>query len=277
MKARSPLKYPGGKTFIADDIVALMKATPHCHYVEPYFGGGSVFFSRPAFKWDGTNLGCSSVLNDASAHLCAFWKVMTDPKLFAKFRNNVDMLPFDQNVFEFACEKLEEIDNSAIKQALYYWIKMRMSRGGAGKCFVTPVRRRLRGQVQDHVYSYLSAVERLPEFHALLKDALITNNDGCDCIRTEDTENTLFYCDPPYLHVTRQSIDLYDIEMGPEEHASFLSTIAGIKGKAIISTYPNDMYAAYLTGWKHKDVTVKKNLSGADKKPEAVERLYFNF
>src|SRR5262245_12200255 len=43
-KVDPPLKWYGGKSYIADWI--LEKMPPHLNYVEPYFGGGQVFFAR---------------------------------------------------------------------------------------------------------------------------------------------------------------------------------------------------------------------------------------
>jgi len=40
----APLKWHGGKSYLADRIIALMPR--HLHYVEPYFGGGQVLFRR---------------------------------------------------------------------------------------------------------------------------------------------------------------------------------------------------------------------------------------
>ena len=40
----APLKWHGGKAYLADRIIALMPR--HLHYVEPYFGGGQVLFRR---------------------------------------------------------------------------------------------------------------------------------------------------------------------------------------------------------------------------------------
>ena len=40
-----PLKWHGGKYYLASKIVRLMPP-PHLHYVEPYFGGGAVLFAR---------------------------------------------------------------------------------------------------------------------------------------------------------------------------------------------------------------------------------------
>ena len=39
-----PLKWHGGKYYLAAKIVALMP--PHLHYVEPFFGGGAVLLDR---------------------------------------------------------------------------------------------------------------------------------------------------------------------------------------------------------------------------------------
>ena len=39
-----PLKWHGGKYYLASKIVRLMPA--HLHYVEPFFGGGAVLFAR---------------------------------------------------------------------------------------------------------------------------------------------------------------------------------------------------------------------------------------
>ncbi|NJN00319.1 MAG: DNA adenine methylase [Aquincola sp.] len=46
LKRRSAaLRYPGSKWSLAQEIVSQFGA--HYHYVEPYFGSGAVFFSKP--------------------------------------------------------------------------------------------------------------------------------------------------------------------------------------------------------------------------------------
>ena len=44
-RMRTPISYYGGKQRMASKIVALMP--PHTVYVEPFFGGGAVFFAKP--------------------------------------------------------------------------------------------------------------------------------------------------------------------------------------------------------------------------------------
>ena len=41
----APLRYPGAKWSLAELIVEQFQ--PHYHYVEPFFGSGAVFFSKP--------------------------------------------------------------------------------------------------------------------------------------------------------------------------------------------------------------------------------------
>jgi hypothetical protein len=71
-----PLKWHGGKHYLARQIIDLMP--PHTHYVEPFFGGGSVLFAKP---FDGV----SEVVNDLDGELTNFWQVLRSPELFERF------------------------------------------------------------------------------------------------------------------------------------------------------------------------------------------------
>ena len=70
------LRYPGSKWSLAGDIVSLFG--DHYHYVEPYFGSGAVFFSKPVSPHE--------LINDMNSLVVNFFHVLrdrTDDFLFA--------------------------------------------------------------------------------------------------------------------------------------------------------------------------------------------------
>lgn len=81
------LGYRGGKSKIAKKIVAMMP--PHQVYVEPFFGGGSVFFAKePVAK---------EVISDADQSLMNFYKELKD-----KGTARCDLTPNKEKVLRLA-------------------------------------------------------------------------------------------------------------------------------------------------------------------------------
>src|SRR5438309_11768314 len=82
-----PLKWHGGKWYLAPKIVALMPA--HIHYVEPFAGGLSVLLAK-------VPEGVSEVVNDLDGRLTNFWRVLQDEQAFAQFRRTLEAVPFSE-------------------------------------------------------------------------------------------------------------------------------------------------------------------------------------
>jgi DNA adenine methylase len=89
----APLKWHGGKTYLAPWIIAHMP--PHLHYVEPFAGGLAVLLAK---EYEGV----SEVVNDLDGHLMNFWRVLASEKTFADFVRIVQATPFSQEVFRNA-------------------------------------------------------------------------------------------------------------------------------------------------------------------------------
>src|SRR3989440_11889113 len=82
-----PLKWHGGKHYLAGRIVALMP--PHTHYVEPFAGGLAVLLAKDPD-------GVSEVVNDIDAGLTNFWRVLQDEETFTAFRRRLEAVPFSE-------------------------------------------------------------------------------------------------------------------------------------------------------------------------------------
>ena len=74
-----PLKWHGGKSYLADWIIDRMP--PHLHYVEPFAGGLAVLLAKNPLdlrhQWSdkSSEKGHSEVVNDLNQELMNFWQV----------------------------------------------------------------------------------------------------------------------------------------------------------------------------------------------------------
>lgn len=263
-----PLKWHGGKQYLADRIIAMMPK--HIHYVEPYFGGGAVLFRKSCE-------GVSEVVNDLNGKLINFWKVLKDDRQFEKFTRLVEATPFAETSFVEAEWRANE---DFVTQAWSFFVRYRQSRQGLGKCFATVTRNRTRRGMNEQVSSWLSAVEGLPECHTRLKRVLILNHRAIDVIKEQDGPNTLFYLDPPYLQETRTAKWSFgDYEMSEVDHLELLDVLSIIRGKFLLSGYHNKHYdhCAEQLGWSCEEIKIPNNASGASEKRIMTECVWRNF
>ena len=220
-RTSNPLKWHGGKSYLADWIISLMPE--HTHYVEPYFGGGAVLFRKDPE-------GASEVVNDINGKLHNFWTCLRCEERFEHMVRLLEATPVSEMRFAEAREWRATID---VYRAVDFFVQYRQSRQGLGKDFATLSRNRTRRGMNEQVSSWLSAIDGLPDAHERLKRVVILNRDALDVIRQQDGPNTLFYLDPPYLHETRSSTGEYDHEMSVEDHADLMYALAnGLQGSS---------------------------------------------
>ena len=107
------------------------------------------------------------------------------------------------------------------------------------------------------VSRWLGGVEALPEIAERLARVQIENRPALDIVKIYDDKNTLFYCDPPYLHSTRGDSKAYGFEMMDDEHIDLAVVLNNIKGKAAISGYRCDLMDTLYKGWRRFDAPYK--------------------
>src|SRR5205823_6008598 len=98
-----PLKWHGGKSYLARRIIALMPR--HLHYVEPFAGGLAVLLARDPDDprlWLPPHKGVSEVANDLDGRLVNFWRVLQGEETFLRFRRAVEALPLARAEWERA-------------------------------------------------------------------------------------------------------------------------------------------------------------------------------
>lgn len=276
----SPLKWHGGKSYLAARIVAMMP--PHLHYVEPYAGGLSVLLAK-------NPEGVSEVVNDLDRWLLNFWEVLRDADLFAEFKRQIEAVPFCEDSWKDAQNYVSVRDRYEIKpvsawsfkvhKAIAFYITCRQSLAGRMDAFAPLSRNRTRRGMNEQASAWLSAVEGLPAVHARLKRVVVLNRDALDVIRQQDGPNTLFYLDPPYLKETRAAGEVYEHEMTEYQHVDLCTVIRQCVGKVMLSGYPSELYRFQLEeqGWHRTDFDLPNNSAGGKAKRRMTECVWSNF
>jgi DNA adenine methylase len=274
-----PLKYFGGKGYLAKRIIDLMP--PHLHYVEPYAGGLAVLLARDPYDerlWLPPHKGVSEVVNDVDLRLTNFWEVLADPDRFERFRRIVEAIPLSQPGWEKA--RAHRYGSDPVADAVAFFVFARQSRAGAMKSFTPTTRTRTRREMNDNVSGWLGAVEGLPDVHARLRRVKVKSMDGAKLIGKEDTPDTFFYVDAPYVHDTRTTRDAYEFEMTDDQHVKLVDTLVRIKGKAIVSMYHHEIYDVLHErhGWRlAAEIPIANHAAGGKAKREMIECLWANY
>ncbi len=280
-KPTLPLKWHGGKSYLAEWIINLMPR--HLHYVEPFGGGLAVLLAKnpydPCHQWSEKSFekGCSEVVNDLNKELINFWKVMQSEESFKQFQRIVEATPFAQSKWQEAGMRMVPHQESDVQAAVAFFVRCRQSRAGGFKTFAPLTRNRTRRCMNEQASAWLNSVEGLVDVHERLKRVVVLCDDALKIIKQQDSERTLFYLDPPYVHSTRSTIDAYQCEMNRFAHMELLTTIQQCQGCVMLSGYPNKLYDKILHNWNRHDREIDNKVSGAITKRTMIESLWSNF
>lgn len=268
--ASLPIKIHGGKDHLASKIIGLFPKR-YLTFCEPFFGAGNIMLRlNPE--------GHSEVANDLNRNLITFWHALQSDSAFAEFKRRIEAIPFSSDEYRFYNDNI--FGDDCFTAAVKVFVVSRMSLAGRGKQFTPISTSRTRRGMNEQVSSWLSAIEGLPAVHARLKRILILSEDFETCIRKVDHKKTLFYCDPPYLHETRRTVNEYGgYEMDRAAHERLLGVLAAIDGKFVLSGYRSGLYDDFAkrNKWKRVEFRIKNSAAGGKVKREMVECCWMNY
>lgn len=223
-KCYSPVRWVGSKRQLRKDIVSLFP--DHVCYVEPFFGGGSVFFWKSPSKVE--------VINDIDDHVINFFQVLQTDK--DKLLERVENTLISRSLFEKY--RLSDWDNlDDIERAFRFYYIIKSSFGGlwrfnsSGQCN-SPFAGSPSPKAKPTIYTKHS-INNIKKAHKRLQGAIIECDDYKEVIKRYDRKDTLFFLDPPY-----DTDFSYNVEFDYDE---LLEICRSIKGKFIL-TLNYDMY-----------------------------------
>lgn len=189
-KAKSPLRYPGGKSR------AIKQILPHVpldirEYREPFVGGGSVYFAvRSLF---GSRID-TYWINDIHTDLYHFWTHARDDidKLVQSVQAMYKVYEDGRTLYEYL--KDEQNIVTPFDHAVRFFIMNRITFSGvmdAGGYSQQAFERRFTE----------SSIDRLQQISYWLQSATITNSDYAELLHA-DGDGVFIFLDPPYLSAT---------------------------------------------------------------------------
>lgn len=239
------LRYFGGKFRLAPWIISNFPS--HSIYVEPFGGAGSVLLRKDKITCE--------VYNDIDYSVFNLFKVLRDPQLADKLIKIIALTPFHRNEYINACYCR---CSDEIIQASQLLIRSFMSFSSNGihqqnSGFSGSTKK---GKTTDAT-TWANIPVNLLAIVQRLQGVIIENIPALELLDKHDSPDTLFYCDPPYLHTTRTTTKGYQFEMSFLDHELFLKKIKNVQGKVVISGYNSELYNDMLTGWVRKDTTAR--------------------
>lgn len=230
---RSPLIWYGGKGNLVHKLISFIPS--HHHYVEVFGGAASLLFAKNPF------VSKLETYNDINSDLVNFFRVLRDKEMFQEFYRKVCLTPYAREEWKF-CKETYKIIDDPIEKAYRFFIAVRQSFSGeifGGWSYSITASDR---NMSSSVSRYLSAIELLPEFHKRMMFVQIENKDFREILKWYDTKDTFFYLDPPYLPETRKEKQSYEYEMSVKDHEELIDILLNVKGKVMLSGYPNELY-----------------------------------
>lgn len=214
---RPAAAYIGGKRNLARRLVSLIETIPHRTYAEPFVGMGGVFLRR-RLRPD------AEVINDWSQDVATFYRVLQ--RHYVAFR---DMLRFQLTIrSEF--ERLIRVDPSTLtdmERAARFLYLQRTAFGGK-------VEHRNFG-VSHHRPGNFDVTKlgpMLEDLHERLAGVVIERLPFDAFIRRYDSDQTLFYLDPPYFGCEGD----YGTDLFVRDQFTVLADVlASIKGRFLLS------------------------------------------
>jgi DNA adenine methylase len=266
-KLRSPLKYHGGKSYLARRIIELMPE--HEVYIEPFCGGCSVLLNKPRVA--------AEVCGDAYGAVINFWRTLQrDVDNVVAILNDVAYRREDFNFAKKFCENIRP-DSDPLTWAVEFLVWNRMSRGGLGRDFAWSERRR--GGMPGDVNAWDTMVRAMKQVRSRIGRVSFSATDARGLIFTyaKDNRDVLIYCDPPYLHETRAVRSAYAHEMSYEDHMELLALLRRCEGKVMLSGYDSPLYHTALKGWRCVRWDMANHAGQSDVKQRRIECLWMNF
>ncbi|MDR1644233.1 MAG: DNA adenine methylase [Tannerellaceae bacterium] len=255
IKLKTPVTYYGGKQKMLRYILPLIPQ--HQIYIEPFFGGGAVFWAKEPARVE--------FINDINGEVVNFYHML---KLrYPELKREIDTTLHSEYQQKQAREiYLRPLGHDEIKRAWAVYVLSHQSfyaiLNSTWKCCKgRPMATQLQSRKEAFVEAYSKRLEHTSIF---CRDAL-------NVIKNTDHEDAFLYVDPPYYNADMGHYDGYTID----DFERLLQALSSVKGKFMLSSYPSEILSEYAhrAGWRMMEIELTRSAGGGRK----TETLTMNY
>jgi len=234
---RALLRYFGGKWAIAPWV--LSHFPPHRIYVEPFGGAASVLLRKPRSRIE--------VYNDLDDAIVEIFRIVQDPPQCRALIRRLRRTPYSRRMFESA---FQHSPNPIIRaqRAIVRAYQSFHHQALFNPKKTTFADAKHRNATHCKAREWANYPRTLATLSRRLHGVILECRPAHDVIRAQDTPDTLFFIDPPYLPSTRSKAG-YRHEMTDTDHIALLEQLRHVKGMVVLSGYPSDLYDQTLHNW----------------------------
>lgn len=236
-KAKPVIGWPGGKTRLLKHILPLIPA--HRAYVEPFFGGGAVFFAKEPAPVE--------VINDINGDLVAFMR---------NAKSHLEALLAELDLVLNSRQEFEDFKVqpglTEIQRAARWFYRNRLSFSGMGKDYAIA-----RTQPPGSREGRMSAIRALS---ARLDRTSIEHRSWEKVLKAHDHPEAFFFMDPPYLDAGGACYGAWS----EETLRTFAAAVQALRGRWMVTFQDCAQIREVFAGCTIKSVTRANGIHNTD-------------
>lgn len=259
---KTPISYYGGKQNLVNTILPLIPA--HKTYIEPFVGGGAIFWSKKPSEVE--------IINDYNRELINFYDCVQNE--FVELEKMVRISLHSRSLHNDASVVYNNPHMfNKIKRAWAVWVLASQSfssmlDGSWGYD-------KIKGTTSQKIANKRDTFTE--DLAIRIQNVQIENTDALRIINSRDYVDAFIYCDPPYFNSDCGHYDGYS----KEDFVNLLESLKRAQGKFLMSSYPSDVLSEYTKecGWYTIQIEQKVSVANATSKPakKKIEVLTANY
>lgn len=261
-RMKTPLTYYGGKQGLVNVILPFIPQ--HITYVEPFVGGGAIFWSKVPSKVE--------VINDYNRELINFYEICKNE--FVELEKMVRISLHSRSLHSDAQVIYKHPHLfTRLQRAWAVWVLCNQSFSAK----------------MDDAWGYdktgnsttakiLNKRQSFTEDYAIrLQNVQIENTDALRIINSRDHDQAFHYCDPPYYNSDCGHYDGYSAD----DYLALLKCLSEVRGKFLLSSYPSNELTEFTKTHNWSSLNLQRDVvvdnKGGKQRKKKTEVLTANY